>query len=165
MADRQVRAAELRPRLAKTVCNASTRQHPIQSGRFGNAATQRLSGMPTSASGNVLSRVYMQRINLNNFPLPSTSVLGQTWKSGDAIATSALPPTTDIPASGCDVRKVPQGDIIGAQAPSLLLSGKRTRVSAIDKGRHRVDQATPDELQLIRSRYCREYRPERSTHG
>jgi hypothetical protein len=44
---------------------------------------------------------------------------------------------------------VPQGDIIGAQAPSLLFSGKRTRVSAIDNGRHRVDQATPDELQLI----------------
>ena len=36
---------------------------------------------------------------------------GQTRKSGDAIATSALPPTTDIPASGCDVRKVPTTDI------------------------------------------------------
>ena len=36
---------------------------------------------------------------------------GQTRKSGDAIATSALPPTTDIPASGCDVRKVPEADV------------------------------------------------------
>src|SRR6267142_3540352 len=32
---------------------------------------------------------------------------GQTRKSGDAITTSALPPTADIPESGCDVRKVP----------------------------------------------------------
>jgi len=39
---------------------------------------------------------------------------------------------------------VPQGEIIGAQAPSLLFSGKRTRVNAIDNGRHRVDQATPE---------------------
>jgi hypothetical protein len=46
-------------------------------------------------------------------------------------------------------RFVPQGDIIGAQAPSLLFSGKRTRVSAIDNGRQRVDQAKPDDLQLI----------------
>src|SRR5882724_999842 len=36
---------------------------------------------------------------------------GQTRKSGDTIATSALPPTADIPASGCDVRKVPDSDI------------------------------------------------------
>src|SRR6266481_2169605 len=35
------------------------------------------------------------------------SQLGQTRKSGDAITTSALPPTADIPDSGCDVRKVP----------------------------------------------------------
>ena len=31
----------------------------------------------------------------------------QTRKSGDAITTSALPTTSDIPESGCDVRKVP----------------------------------------------------------
>ena len=37
------------------------------------------------------------------------SALGQTRKSGDAIATSALPRTADIPAAGCDVRKVPIG--------------------------------------------------------
>jgi hypothetical protein len=35
----------------------------------------------------------------------------QTRKSGDAISTSALPPTADIPESGCDVRKVPITDI------------------------------------------------------
>jgi hypothetical protein len=33
---------------------------------------------------------------------------GQTRKSGDAITTSALPPTADIPESGCEVRKVPK---------------------------------------------------------
>jgi hypothetical protein len=33
------------------------------------------------------------------------SELGQTRKSGDAITTSALPPTADVPESGCDVRK------------------------------------------------------------
>ena|SRR6266849_3801403 len=32
------------------------------------------------------------------------SELGQTRKSGDAITTSALPPTADIPDSGCDVK-------------------------------------------------------------
>jgi hypothetical protein len=31
--------------------------------------------------------------------------VGQTQKSGDAISTSALPPTADIPDSGCEVRK------------------------------------------------------------
>jgi hypothetical protein len=62
---------------------------------------------------------------------------------------SASPLSTDIIKHERHVGKVPQGDIIGAQAPSLLFSGKRTRVSAIDNGRHRVDQATPDELQLI----------------
>src|SRR6267142_7110706 len=39
------------------------------------------------------------------------SELGQTRKSGDAIMTSALPPTADIPESGRDVRKVPGTDI------------------------------------------------------
>ena len=38
------------------------------------------------------------------------TALGQGRKSDDAIATSALHPTTDIPASGCDVRKVPIAD-------------------------------------------------------
>ena len=38
---------------------------------------------------------------------PNKSALGQTRKSGDAITTSALPPTADIPESGCEVRKVP----------------------------------------------------------
>jgi hypothetical protein len=37
--------------------------------------------------------------------------MGQTRKSGDAIATSALPPTADIPDSGCDVRKVPVSEV------------------------------------------------------
>jgi hypothetical protein len=36
---------------------------------------------------------------------------GQTRKSGDAITTSALPPTADTPEPGCDVRKVPQAVI------------------------------------------------------
>ena len=68
MVDWQVRAAEFRPRLANVVCNASTCQRPIQVEDLANAvATQRLSGMPTSASGSVLSRVYMQRINSTNF--------------------------------------------------------------------------------------------------
>src|SRR6266581_584813 len=35
------------------------------------------------------------------------SQMGQTRKSGDAITTSAFPPTADTPESGCDVRKVP----------------------------------------------------------
>ena len=35
---------------------------------------------------------------------PAMSVPGQTRKSGDAITTSALPPTADIQESGCDVR-------------------------------------------------------------
>jgi hypothetical protein len=39
------------------------------------------------------------------------SAQGQTRKSVDAITTSALPPTADIPESGCDVRKVPRADI------------------------------------------------------
>src|SRR6266850_7305858 len=36
---------------------------------------------------------------------------GPTRKSGDAITTSALPPTADIPESGCDVRKVPDSEV------------------------------------------------------
>ena len=40
------------------------------------------------------------------------SVPGQTRKSGDAIRTSALPPTADIPDSGCDVRKVPKAEAL-----------------------------------------------------
>jgi hypothetical protein len=43
--------------------------------------------------------------------------MGQTRKSGDAISTSALPPTADIPESGCDVRKVPRNGHLAA--PSL----------------------------------------------
>src|SRR6267142_2575779 len=58
--------------------------------------------------------------------------------------SSGLPLKADIAQHSRHVSKVPEGDIIGAQAPSLLFSGKRTRVSAIDKGRHRVDQASPD---------------------
>jgi len=42
------------------------------------------------------------------------SEMGQTRKSGDAITTSALPPTADTPESGCDVRKVPEAVVIGA---------------------------------------------------
>ena len=45
---------------------------------------------------------------------------GPTRKSGDAITTSALPPTADIPDSGCDVRKVPGTDIVG---PATQASG------------------------------------------
>ena len=41
------------------------------------------------------------------------SEMGQTRKSGDAITTSAPPPTADTPESGCDVRKVPTGDSVG----------------------------------------------------
>jgi len=37
----------------------------------------------------------------------ATSEMGQTRKSGDAITTSALPPTADFPESVFDVRKVP----------------------------------------------------------
>src|SRR5712664_3381681 len=37
---------------------------------------------------------------------------GPTRKSGDAISTSALPPTADIPESGCDVRKVPLPEVV-----------------------------------------------------
>ena len=40
------------------------------------------------------------------------SELGQTQKSGDAIPISALPPTADIPESGCDVRKVPGTEVV-----------------------------------------------------
>jgi hypothetical protein len=39
------------------------------------------------------------------------SAQGQTRKSGDAITTSALSPTADIPESGCDVRKVPIAEV------------------------------------------------------
>jgi hypothetical protein len=35
------------------------------------------------------------------------------------------------------------------RCPSAISAFLWTRVSAIDNGRHRVDQATPDELQLI----------------
>jgi hypothetical protein len=42
------------------------------------------------------------------------SLLGQTRKSGDAITTSALPPTADIPESGCDVRKVPKPEVVAS---------------------------------------------------
>src|ERR1700688_1433371 len=48
--------------------------------------------------------------------------LGQTRKSGDAITTSALPPTADIPESGCDVRKVP-----GTDSCAATNSGIKTR--------------------------------------
>jgi hypothetical protein len=41
------------------------------------------------------------------------SQLGQTRKSGDAITTSALPPTADTPEYGCDVRKVPTAAFAG----------------------------------------------------
>jgi hypothetical protein len=44
------------------------------------------------------------------------SQLGQTRKSVDAITTSALPPTADIPESGCDVRFVPKADMISRLA-------------------------------------------------
>jgi hypothetical protein len=40
-----------------------------------------------------------------------TIQLGQKQKSGPAITTSALPPTADIPESGCDVRKVPIAEV------------------------------------------------------
>src|SRR5882762_4957902 len=40
------------------------------------------------------------------------SARGQTRKSGDAITTSALPPTADIPESRCDVRKVHQATCV-----------------------------------------------------
>ena len=49
------------------------------------------------------------------------SLLGQTRKSGDAITTSVLPSTADIPDSGCDVRKVPCTD--SATVLNLLLTG------------------------------------------
>ena len=50
------------------------------------------------------------------------TALGQTRKSGDAIATSALLPTTDFPACGCDVRKVPQPDSCTAAKQGPLLT-------------------------------------------
>jgi hypothetical protein len=75
--------------------------------------------------------------------------MGQTRPKWAVGIMSGLPPTATEMRTSRIGSFVPQGDIIGAQAPSLLFSGKRTRVSAIDNGRHRVDQATPDELQLI----------------
>jgi hypothetical protein len=41
--------------------------HPESEDLANAVAKQRLSGMPTSDSGNELSRVYVQRINLTNF--------------------------------------------------------------------------------------------------
>jgi hypothetical protein len=46
------------------------------------------------------------------------SVEGQTRKSGDAITTSAFPPTADIPESDCEVRKVPYADMTSCEVPS-----------------------------------------------
>ncbi|MEH2483670.1 hypothetical protein V1282_007027 [Nitrobacteraceae bacterium AZCC 2146] len=43
----------------------------------------------------------------------SMSAQCQSRKSGNAITTSALAPTTDIPESGCDVRKAPpEADVV-----------------------------------------------------
>jgi len=59
------------------------------------------------------------------------SGLGQTRKSADAITTSALPPTADIPESGCDVRKVPRTDSCTAanqQTNSKRLVGAGSRM-------------------------------------
>ena len=69
------------------------------------------------------------------------SALGPTRKSGDAIMTSALPPTADIPESGCDVRKVPKGDVTpatlelsaqgsGAAGTFYVSARSRTTISA-----------------------------------
>src|SRR5712664_4868024 len=58
------------------------------------------------------------------------SGLGQTRKSGDAITTSALPPTADISESGCDVRKVLQD----RKSADLTQSpGRRWRVAQAER--------------------------------
>jgi hypothetical protein len=65
-------------------------------------ATQRLSGMPTSASGNVLSRVYMQRINLTNFLCRRRQfwVIRDRVEPASSPAMSAMPPKAEV-AFGC----------------------------------------------------------------
>jgi hypothetical protein len=49
------------------------------------------------------------------------SVPGPTRKSGDAITTSALPPTADIRQRDGQVRKVPKGDV--RELRHLILHG------------------------------------------
>jgi len=51
--------------------------------------------------------------------------LGQNRKSGDAITTSALPPTADTPESGCDVRKVPTAEV---DEPHSITSSARESI-------------------------------------
>ena len=62
------------------------------------------------------------------------SELGQTRKSGDAITTSTLPPTADIPESGCDVRKVPLADSLRQKRPldHLVAGGEMLRIGRLD---------------------------------
>ena len=82
-------------------------------------------------------------------PWDRMSQLGQTEKNSMRANVFRFDPESGPCPVRSALRICAKGDIIGAQAPSLLFSGKRRRVSAIDNGRHRVDRATPDELQLI----------------
>jgi hypothetical protein len=60
----------------------------------------------------------------------SMSAPGQTRKSGDAITTSALPPTADIPESGCDVRNVPAGDAFDWRSPCAFQDKQMEQVAS-----------------------------------
>ena len=57
------------------------------------------------------------------------SHMGQTRKSDDATTTSALPPTPDIPESGCDVRKGRVEDGRGSLGHSATLRFPSHRVA------------------------------------
>ena len=78
---------------------------------------------------------------------------GQTRKSGGAIATSALPPTTDIPASGCDVRKVPTTDISRWVYPVKnafgLSSDPSYSIQSVGLTCHAAKAAKPDRTQVV----------------
>jgi hypothetical protein len=105
--------------------------HPESEDLANAVAKQRLSGMPTSASGNELSRIYVQRINLINF-------LGrrrQFWvklRSGDAFAESPFTRITDIDRLRRE--RLPLQDC--AQAPSAQCGEERVAPPELRCQRH-----------------------------
>jgi hypothetical protein len=96
------------------------------------------------------------------------SPLGQTRKSGDAITTSALPPTADTPESGCDVRKVPEPgmtDNNGAGRRRGLVTTIGTANQLDTRQYKQCAQHDESELLLRCDRKGAEHRAERERAG
>ena len=73
------------------------------------------------------------------------SGLGQTRKSGDAIATSDLPLKADVKQTSREVRKVPTGDI----APRQELLLRLEHVNGETIGVNLVIHVGPEAIHLI----------------